>query len=149
MARPTRAATRAELAALLSAALVGEGLPAAAVYDHDKGDFSTLSPVVTIASLSSERLRETASSLPTVYYTFDLDVWVAAQSDGSWDESAAEDLIDDIEERIAQVIESRKVHLPYWTDAQYTDPSLVENWLISGQPYTHEIIRVRLKAIRE
>lgn len=106
MSAAVRSPIRAALAALLSAALTGGGNPVQAVYDGDRSTFAHEAPVVTVrAAGSRRRQRKLDSTKGQNTFAFAIQVYVPdAIPDGSWTDDQAEDALDSIEAKIADVV---------------------------------------------
>lgn len=143
-----REAARDALATLLTAALVGTGKPVQAVYNYRLGKFSA-SPVVMVLSGGSYRKpRGMSSTKYENFFYLTVMVWIAdADAASGWTELDVEDKLDDIENRIAQVIaDNRKT--ANWEDIQHKpgEPSVILNAVTkAGQPYVLEQISLEVK----
>ena len=91
-----RGDARRKLAELLAAALVGNGLPAQAVYAWQVGDFAGQSPVVAVTSGPANHEPNGFGCDKAVFQLF-VYVFVAYAVPGAgWTEEHAEDALDDI-----------------------------------------------------
>lgn len=96
------------LTTLLSAGLVGSGLPAAQVLGHKAGaaDFAAGTPLVCVLSKSTHRQRMTGQGSRA---TFGLEIHtlvLSASEDGAWTEALAEDRLDLIEATVAGIVDA-------------------------------------------
>lgn len=134
-----RETARDALATLLTAALVGSGKPAQAVYNYRKGEWSGLFPVVEVSSRTSTRTQMTrAGSRAT--FGLQVDVYVLyALDDGTWTEALAEDALDEIEHLIAGAVEQNQTTAP-WKSLSYAGNSERMDVTIGGVPYIWETI---------
>ncbi len=114
----SREDSRKHLASLLSAALVGAGLPVQEVLDHKTADFFEKSPVVIVHS--GPVLYRKPKGMGTVGYKirFGLDVLVFvadSSEEESWTRANVEDAFDAIEKRIADVIADNREAPGHWS----------------------------------
>jgi len=133
-----RKTARLKLAELLGAALVGDGLPAQAVYPYQVGDFAGQSPVVVVASGPADHQT---NGFGCVRASFQLlvFVFVAYAAAGGWTEADAEDALDDIEAIIAGVIEANG-RSEAWDKIAYSGPTQPDPVVIGGVEYRRELI---------
>lgn len=139
-----RETLRDALAALLTTALVGTGLPAQHVYGYPIGDFGGDSPVVVVESAGSERVRETTSSKWRDWFYLNVFVFVLCVDPRSttWKEDSAEDALDLIEKKIADALIDN-------TDAgslncfEPAGKSTPDHIVIGGNDYRRELVPVR------
>jgi hypothetical protein len=138
-----RETLRDALAALLTTALVGTGLPAQHVYGYPIGDFGAESPVVVVGSAGSERVRETTSSKWRDWFHLDVFVFVVCVDAGTtWGEDDAEDALDLIEKEIADAL----IDNTEAGSVNFFEPagrSTVDHIVIGGDNYRREHIPVR------
>ena len=152
----SRETVRDALAALLTTALVGTGLPAEAVYAYRIADFGKKRTIVTVSGGGSQRVRFTAQgNRPTFYLYIHIFVLYADPSTSpAWTEADAEDRLDQTEAIIAGVLEhpasaaSRK-HTGYWDSADYADRSNVYDLVneLGGIEYRVEEIPVKVEVM--
>lgn len=137
MSDSPRETARKTLAGLLAPALVGSGLPAQAVYDHQVGDFRGQTPIVIVTSgpahhqpngFGCERTR-----FQLIVFTF-----VAYAASGGWTEADAEDALDDIEALIAGVIAAYP-RTAAWDKIEYAEPTNPDTVVIGGVEYRREM----------
>jgi hypothetical protein len=140
-----RETLRDALAALLTTALVGTGLPAQHVYGYPIGDFGGDSPVVVVESAGSERVREQVSTKWRDWFHFNVFSFVLCVdpvTTTTWDEDDAEDALDLIEKKMADALIDN-------TDAgslNFFEPvgrSTVDHIVIGGADYRRELVPVR------
>ena len=135
-----RETVRDGLTGLLTTALVGTGLPVQAVLGYRAGTFDGKSPVVVVSSAGIEHRRMTmAGSLATVY--LQVDVFVLYSDEGTWGEDDAEDALDDIEQRIYDVIDANQVNA-YWRSIDYAERTQRVDVAVGGVDYIREVIQV-------
>jgi len=141
----TRAEVREELQTVLTAALVGTGLPVAVVYKSQVDDFAGQSPVVGVFSGGSERKRLTRTTWAVTYYYLIMTrvLFEDPTAGATWGADEAEDAIDDIERRIAEVLlEKMIVHEPFWKHVGYTGRTQTTAEVIGGAEYRGEGIEI-------
>ena len=143
MTEVNREVLRDQLTTILTAALVGTGKPAQAVYGYRRGDFQGMTAVVAVLSEGSQRRnlpREVGQKLYFGLYLFVL------YADGvDWAEDDAEDRLDAIEYAIATTLAAYRRHPGYWQCLEQVDRSTREPTLIiGGVPYALE--RILLEA---
>jgi hypothetical protein len=137
-----RKTVREAFAALLAAALVGDGKPVEAVYAYQVSDFQGKSPVVFITSAGSFRRNPERSTRSTSIAYFDVNVMVLySDSDADWTEQDSEDCLDLIEKSVAQIVANngRDDALP-WMELDFSARSEVTSVVIGGKDYSWEII---------
>lgn len=134
-----RRAARKKLAAILSPALVGPGLPVQAVYDHQTGDFRGQSPVVVVSSGPADHEPD---GFDCEKDTFQLLVYVFvvyADTGSGWTEADAEDALDDIESIIAATVAGNS-RTEAWSRIAYAGPTQPDPVVIGGVEYRRELI---------
>lgn len=135
--------TRLAWAALLAAELVGDGQPVEVVYSEQTADLGGQSPVICISSGGTERDRLTYKSSHAYYY-IDVDVFVLYSAAGEgWTEADAESMLDDIERRIAAIIDAHQEGA-HWHGVEYVSRSTTDYLSIGGVEYKRERIPLRL-----
>lgn len=133
---------RGHLQTLLQAGLVGEDKPVQVVYGGQIADFQKQSPVVVIASAGTERRRWTFQG-GRALHRFTIYVFVLYKDeDAGWDEEDAEDLLDDIEEGIAGILEANAGKCDYWQSLAYDGASECAGVPVAGEEYRVETIPV-------
>lgn len=144
-----REVVRDALAATLTTALVGSGLPVQAVYNHRAGDFGTLNPVVVVSSGGSDRTRP-----GTFDQTWDtdvlLDIWVFvlySEFDDAgnviWSEAESEDRLDLIEKEIMDALIDDYSLGGVCDEVLPAGASQIDDIAIGGKQYRRELITVR------
>ena len=138
----SRKTVRDAVAALLSTALVGVGLPANIVYAYKKADFGKRSPVVCVTSAGSERVKNAQPVVTQSVFYIDVNVFVVMTAT-SWTENDSEDRIDLIEKMITDVIEDNNSNSTWaWMDVN--GRSQIEPILLGGDEYQHELIQLKV-----
>lgn len=135
---------RDALTALLSAALVGVGLPAQAVYGYQKSDFEGQSPVVVVLSAGTRRQRfGMGTEKYRSWFGYEILNFVAdADAAAGWTDADVEDRLDLLEKEIADVIADNRV-TANWDDLKHDEgASQIVPALVGGKPYKLEILRV-------
>lgn len=142
----SRTPVRTHFASLLETALVGDGLPAQAVYPYLVGDFGGASAVVVVASGPIERKIAGFGNCWNVYITLNVYVFVLyADPVNGWTESNATDAVDAIEAIIADVVINNQNVDTYWGNANYSEPTQPDVVAIGGVPYQRELIKVQME----
>ena len=132
-----RETARDALAALLTTALVGVGLPVKTVTNSNVKELEGLTPLVGV--LSGGTLRERLS-FQGDKATFYLEVQVfVLQAGTGWTNAQAEDALDRIESLIAGVYESNR-GTANWAVLEYDGRSTVIEVTADGKLYFMEII---------
>ena len=139
----SRHTVRDAMATLLQTALVGTGLPVAAVYGYQVGDFAGQSPVVVVSSAGSRRVRMTRSGSRATFYLL-ISTFVMYSDGASWGEDDAEDAIDAIEALLADVIDDNQV-TTNWQALDYSDRSQRISVEIGGTEYIYEAVEVSVE----
>ena len=134
-----RGDARRKLADLLTAALVGNGLPAQAVYAWQVGDFAGQSPVVAVTSGPANHEPNGFGCDKAVFQLF-VYVFVAYAVPGAgWTEEHAEDALDDIEALIAETVAANS-RTEAWTQIAYAGPTDPAAVVIGGVEYRRELV---------
>ncbi|MEZ4558733.1 MAG: hypothetical protein R3A10_08095 [Caldilineaceae bacterium] len=144
MTAKSRKTCRDALATLLGTALVGDGKPAQAVYGYQVGDFAGASPVVTVSSAGSTRLRSSFGQCWSNVFDLSIHVFVLYSDEGSWGEDDAEDALDTIEAAVADVVLANATDAGVWDLLSYAEePTFTDAVEIGGVAYRRETIPVR------
>ena len=142
----SRKAARGALKTLLTAALVGVGLPVKTVVDSKVTDLSGLTPLVSV--LSGGTLRDPLTfqgDHPT--FGLEVQVWVLQEESTGWTAAEAEDALDDIEALIAGVYESNR-GTANWEILEYDGPSSIREMAVAGIPYFVERIPTTVRVAK-
>lgn len=132
----SRETARDALVVDLTTALVGTGLPVKTVKGSKVTDLEGLTPLVSVLSAGTKRVRGTfTGDVPTFY--LEIQVWVRQACTG-WTNAQAEDALDEIEALIAAVYESRGQ--ANWEALEYNGPSRVVEMAVAGNEYYVERI---------
>lgn len=136
----SRETIRDQFAALIAAALVGSGKPAAASYNHQVGDFEGKSPVIVVTSAGTNRGSVLVSS-PT-QITLEVHNFVLyALEDGSWTEAQSEDCLDLLEKGVSDVVVDAN-DSNNWQSVEFNGQSEIDGVEIGGDEYRHEVIPI-------
>lgn len=138
----TRETARDYLASLLDTALVdGDPRLAYEVVSYRKVDMEAHSPVVMVYSGGTSRPRATLIGHASQVYLW-VDIWIATTGEGGYTEADAEDRMDDIEQAVANVIDSNYAASGYWNSIMYDGRSIVVDVPpeVAGIPYIREMI---------
>ena len=146
MATKSREVMRDQFATLLSAAITGTGKPVTAVYNYMKGRLDGESPVVLV---TSGGIARSIAGQGTAQYAMNvglnLVVMVAeAKASAGITEQEVDDLVDDIEAKIADVVSANQSVSGIWDQLHYSgQPSEpMPGKDLDGHPYVVEIIRL-------
>lgn len=139
----SRHTVRDAMTTLLQTALVGTGLPVAAVYGYQVGDFAGQSPVVVVSSAGSRRGRMTRFGSRATFYLL-ISTFVVYSDGASWGEDDAEDAIDAIEALLADVIDDNQV-TSNWQALDYSDRSQRISVEIGGNEYIYEAVELSVE----
>lgn len=133
-------------AGILRSALVGQEKPAAAVYDHQIGDFKGESPVVVVSSAGVKRTRKTfQGSIAEVFLQIDVFT-LYADPEAGWTEEDAEDTADQIEALIASAVDGNQANR-LWDAISYTDRTSLGSIVdMGGNEYRRETIPIVINA---
>lgn len=132
---------RDRLTSLLSTALSSASLTQA-VYGYQVGDFGGQSPVVVVTSGPIERVADSFGTCWRTQATLYVHVFVLYSDGGTWGEDDAEDAIDAIEAKIADVV-ADNAHTVSWSNLAFAEPSYVDGLEIGGVEYRHELFTIR------
>ncbi len=145
MATANRETGRDALVSLLTTALVGTGKPAQAIYGYLVGDFDSQSPVVIVASDSTEEDQRTTSTRKENNFYFNIHTFTvfAQKNDSNWTEAHVEDRLDLLEKTIRETIADNRSTVN-WSFIEIDGRTTVDNVLVAGEEYRHEIIPVRM-----
>ena len=149
MIATSRKVSRKALAALLTAALVGDDKLAQAVYAYPPASF-TESPLLFIRSAGTATKRRGIGQTKA-YNRFTLEIVTyiaAANSDPGWTPEASADVFDDIEAAVREVLIVNPTN-PAWADLEIPD-QMTEVYHLSaeqagGIPFDVEILKVEVK----
>ena len=130
---------REELDDLLTAALVGDGLPVKTVTSHKAEALEGATPLVVILSKGSDRERLTFQG-DRATFEFLIQVWVLQEATG-WTQAEAEDASDTIESLIAETFEDNRSG-DEWEILQYAGQTQLFEASVAGVPYNVESIPV-------
>lgn len=144
MTLSSRETARDALAAILTAALVGVGKPVQQVYGYARAVFDEGDPVVSVVSGGTERDQISYSTVrPT--YRFMLYAFVLyADSTGTYTDQQAEDILDTIEQLIAQAVIDNQANST-WQRLQISGNGTVDTVIVDGKVYRREIIPVEIE----
>ena len=141
----SRETVRDALVTLLTAALVGTGLPVKTVTGSKVTSLSGLTPLVSVLSAGTERARLTyMGDIPT--FALEVQAWILQETTG-WTNAQAEDAMDSIEALIAGVVESNRGG-DVWEVLEYQNPSVVHEMEVAGTPYYMERIPLLVKLVK-
>lgn len=145
MATANRETGRDALVSLLTTALVGTGKPAQAIYGYLVGDFAGQSPVVIVASDGTEEDQRTNDSRRENEFYFNAHTFTlfAQRGDTSWTEAHVEDRLDLLEKTIRETLAANR-STATWAFIEIDGRSTVDNVLVAGEEYRHEIIPIRM-----
>lgn len=140
-----RKALRQALRTLLAA----EVTSAQAVYGYQKARLAGQTPIVAITSASSERERFTMAG-STLAAVFDVHTFVlhsnGATGATTWTEEDAENMLDDLEQQIAQACDRNPVKANGWARLAYKGATDARDLVkIEGVDYLHETITVEMQ----
>lgn len=142
----SREVARDALVTLLEAALVGGGLPAKTVQGSKATALEGITPLVTVLSAGTERVALTYQGTQATF-NYSILIWVLQTGAGGWTLANAEDALDDIERRIAGVLESN-LRTAEWSEIDYSGPTRVADVAVAGVPYYVESIPIRVMLAR-
>jgi hypothetical protein len=144
MTTNSRKKIRKSFAAMLEAALVGDGKLVQKVYDYQAYDFEGLSPVVVVSSSGTQREPITPRcTRPSFWLNVFVFVLYADETSG-WTEADAENAIDDIDETIDAVVRANQVNNE-WQAITQDDRSVTDSVVIGGLQYRMETIAFRVE----
>lgn len=146
MATANRETGRDALVSLLTTALVGTGKPAQAIYGYLVGDFKSQSPVVVVASDGTEEDQRAVTSRKEneFFYTIHTFTIFAQKGNSSWTEAHVEDRLDLLEKTIRETIADNR-STANWAFIEIDGRTTVDNVLVAGEEYRHEVIPVRME----
>lgn len=135
-----RKTAREHLAALLRAALTGEGGLAEAVYEYQVSDFGGVFPVVTVSSGGTLRKAVKLRGNRQPRYRLNVHVFILYADEGSsWMEKDAEDRMDDIEREISDVIDANQRVPGVWEHIEQEAMTAPDSVVIGGLEYRREV----------
>jgi len=140
----SRETVRDALVTLLTAGLVGTGLPCKTVTGSKPESLAGLTPLVSVLSAGSLRERMTFQG-DRATFSLEVQVWVL-QSVTGWTTAQAEDTLDRIESLIAGVYESARGG-QYWETVEYAGETTVFEITVAGIPHYMERIPTTIKLI--
>lgn len=137
---PTRQTTREILAAGLEAKCVTSTSHAQAVYDYQKADFGTESPVIVVTSASSARNQQVFGGWVEAQFDYDVHLFVLYAGGTLWTEADSEDRLDLLEKEVGDWILDNQGGTLSW---DFRATTVIQPVAIGGEEYRHEIIPVR------
>jgi len=145
MSIENRETGRDALVTLLTAALVGSGKPAQAVYGYKKADFGGQSPVVIVGSAGTMPEQKAVTSRQKNTFYFNIYVFTLFAEEGTeWGEDDAEDRTDLIEKTIRETLADNRSN-DTWAYIGYDGRSVVDEILVAGVEYKRETIPVLME----
>lgn len=142
----SREVARDEVVTLLTAALVGEGLPVKTVTGSKVEKLAGLAPLVGVMSAGSSRPALTYQGNLAIF-DFSVQVYVL-QSGTGWTRAQAIDALDTIESLIAETC-ARNQGGDVWEIIEYSGDTKVTEVSAKGVPYYAEGIPIRVKLAKE
>lgn len=127
-----RETARDALVSLLTAKLVGDGLPVKTVQGSKLRTLEGNWPAVVVLSAGSERIPLTFQGDQTKFY-FRVQSVVQQSSGDTWDNADAEDAIDEIEKLIAEVYEDNDA-TANWELLRISGRTTVTEVAVAGVP---------------
>lgn len=145
MSNTSRKVVRDALKTLLTAKLVGVGLPVKTVVDSKQKVLEGKTPLVAILSGGTNRKRITfMGTKPT--FMLSTQIWVLQEGTG-WTLAQAEDALDDIEALISEVF-ADNAGAANWSIIEYSGNSIVEEVEADGKLYYVETIPTRVQTTK-
>jgi hypothetical protein len=142
----SREVARDKLVVLLTAALVGTGLPVKTVTGSKVEELAGLSPLVGVMSAGSGRPPLTFQGNQAIF-EFSVQSYVL-QSGTGWTTAQAIDALDTIESIIAETY-ARNQRGDVWEILEYSGDTTVVELSVKGVPYYAEVIPTRVKLAKE
>ena len=139
----SRAPIRAAIAALFTAELTGSGKPSQAVYEQGNPGWQHEAPVVIVRSSGSRRRGKfVGGSKGQNDFAFALQIYVPdAKPDGTWTDDQAQDALDELEARAADVVLANRRTADWLYLDWDNDYSAAESGIIlNGFTYKRETI---------
>jgi hypothetical protein len=153
MLNSDRAGLRVFFASLCKTAMEGSGKPCAAVYDHQKTNWGTKSPVLVVTEAGTEWTQITNGGpfAPLAHYLAIHAFVLYATADGKIAEADSESMLSPIQAGLAAVMSANKtgkktvggVTTTYWVSLTYEARSQIEPVKIEGREYRHETTVLR------
>lgn len=138
----SRETARDALVTLLTAALVGTGLPTKTVTGAKVTSLKGLTPLVSVLSAGTLRERVTfMGDMPTFY--LEVQVWVRQACTG-WTNAQAEDALDTIESLIAAVYQDNR-GTANWAALEFNGASSIREVSVGGGPFYMERLPTLVK----
>jgi hypothetical protein len=76
-----------------------------------------------------------------------IHVFVLYSDEGTWGEDDAEDALDSIEAKIADVVQANMSNSGVWSRVRYAEPTLTDGVEIGGIEYRREVITLEFEVI--
>lgn len=144
MSVPNREMLRDAFVTLLSAGLVGTGLPCKQVLSYPASRVDR-SPTVLVA-VQSARGERMAKASWDFHFVLELEVLVRWKDSGSWTQANAEDKLDEIWAIIMGILADNQITANWGTLQLVSD--VCDNVIISGETYRREVIQVDIGQVR-
>jgi hypothetical protein len=131
------------------AGLIQTALPDATVLKYRKADPKGVTPLVMVCSGGTRRDKKTLEgSFPThTLRVYSLVLHSDTKPGSNWNEEKAEDLLDDIEDTIASVVDQNQ-KTDAWKRLTHLDTSVAERVEIGGIPYLLEVIQLNVQELK-
>lgn len=139
----SRQTIRDALETLLTATLVGEGLPVKTVTGSKVDSLAGNTPLVGILSGPAAR-GPLAFTGNQVAFDLEIQVLVRQSVEGSWTPAQAGDALDEIEALIAGAFETNRRLTGVWDTIHFAEPTTVLEVVVASIPYYWERIPVRV-----
>lgn len=137
--------SRKDVRQALAGVLDREVTSAQAVYAFQKARIKGQTPVLCVTSAGSAREALTMQGSAAAF-RLDINVFVLYSDGSTWTEEQAEDMLDDLEQQIADVCDRYRVSNK-WARLAYAEPSDARTPIVlEGVTYLHEVIPVEIRA---
>lgn len=136
--KQTRTDLKAELATLMPS------LPSDSFYRYEPADYGSKSPILFLRSNGAEHPRKLKTSDSTFFIEAHILTLYADYANETYQEEAATDLLDDLEEELSTAVDTKRVVANKWQDLAVEGRSLVDEQPVKGELYLHEVVLLRV-----
>lgn len=133
-----RADIKAEFAPEFSDMLVSED----DFYKYEPSSYGGHSPVIFLASAGAEH-PEVTKKINSEFFVEVHLLTLYKDKDGVYTEEQAADLLDDMEQRLSETVETKRVVANKWQKLSFEARSFAEPTPVGGELYLHEVVTLR------
>lgn len=137
-----RKTLRTDLKAELAPAFADMLVEADDFYKYEPSSYNGHSPVIFLASAGAEH-PEVTKALNSVFFVEVHLLTLYKDKDGVYTEEQAADLLDDMEQKLSETVETKRVVAGKWQKLSFEARSFAEPTPVGGELYLHEVVTLR------